>query len=240
MQNALSRYNEAADALNMPQLTWEEVVDYTFLAEFDILRDTRAEVRSRPWTRPTYRLAMDKFFKIQRAREEIPRLNMEIRRLITWIRDENRVLRAEEESLRNTNGKTEEQIEKDLSLAVQVKLYRERRSRFDATHIRRFKTLSKLTGFTGTLKPGKALEQLKNSQNPVLSEDDPMDEKDEEDDGSEGRDSDDKWETARDDGSEGRDSDDEGETAQDEAVSGMIYQVSMMGIDGPTQVRQMD
>ncbi|KAJ7315101.1 hypothetical protein DFH08DRAFT_926900 [Mycena albidolilacea] len=91
-------------------LTWEQVVEYTFLADFDILRDTRAEVQSRPWTRPGYWLAMDTYFKIERAKEEITWLNIEIRRLVTWIRDEGRFLQ----------GKTEEQAEADLLLAVQM------------------------------------------------------------------------------------------------------------------------
>jgi hypothetical protein len=77
---AIDRYNEAAGALNppMPSITWEQVVEYVFLADFDILRDTRAEVQSKPWTRPAYRLAMDHYFKILRAREEIKCLNVEI------------------------------------------------------------------------------------------------------------------------------------------------------------------
>jgi hypothetical protein len=49
---------------------------------------------------------------------EIQRLNIEIRRLITWIRDEDRLLRGQEASLRSTDGKTPEQIESDLLLAV--------------------------------------------------------------------------------------------------------------------------
>ncbi|KAJ6489337.1 hypothetical protein C8R47DRAFT_955330, partial [Mycena vitilis] len=38
---ALARYNDAAVALDPPQrvLSWNNVVEYTFLADFDILRD---------------------------------------------------------------------------------------------------------------------------------------------------------------------------------------------------------
>ncbi|KAJ7742756.1 hypothetical protein B0H14DRAFT_2407117 [Mycena olivaceomarginata] len=63
---AIDRYNEAAGALNppMPSITWEQVVEYVFLVDFDILRDMCAEVQSKPWTRPAYRLAMDRYFKI--------------------------------------------------------------------------------------------------------------------------------------------------------------------------------
>ncbi|KAJ7883029.1 hypothetical protein B0H14DRAFT_2166997, partial [Mycena olivaceomarginata] len=59
-------YNVAAIALDplVASLTWEQVFEYIFLADFDILHDTRAEVQSRPWTRPAYRLAVDTYFKI--------------------------------------------------------------------------------------------------------------------------------------------------------------------------------
>ncbi|KAJ7819079.1 hypothetical protein B0H14DRAFT_3089447 [Mycena olivaceomarginata] len=84
----LTKMNQSETAL-----TWEEVVEYAFLTDFDILRDTRAEVQSRPWTRLAYCLAMDRDFKTLRAREEIKRLDIEIRRVVTWIWDENRFLR---------------------------------------------------------------------------------------------------------------------------------------------------
>jgi hypothetical protein len=69
----------------MPQLTWEEVVEYAFLADFDILCDTRGEVRSQPWTRPAYRIAMDRYLKTLHACEEIKHLDIEIQRVVTWI-----------------------------------------------------------------------------------------------------------------------------------------------------------
>ncbi|KAJ7778568.1 hypothetical protein B0H14DRAFT_3095839 [Mycena olivaceomarginata] len=122
VQNAIDRYNAAAIALDPPMasLTWEQVVEYTFLADFDILRDTRAEVQSRPWTRPAYRLAMDTYFKIKRAQEEIIHLNIEICRMMTWMRDEGHFLQGQELSLCSTEGKTPEQAEEDLLLAEQL------------------------------------------------------------------------------------------------------------------------
>ncbi|KAJ7708496.1 hypothetical protein B0H14DRAFT_3082218 [Mycena olivaceomarginata] len=143
VRNAIDRYNSAASLLDPPmrQLTWEQVVEYAFLADFDILRDTRAEIQSRPWTRPAYRLAMDRYFKILRAREEIRRLNVEIPRVVTWIRDENRILRRKEAELNS-------------GMAVQVRLYRERRGRFDEAHMRRFWALARTPGFTGSVMPG--------------------------------------------------------------------------------------
>ena len=40
---------------------------YTFLADFDLLRDTRQDIRSRPWATPAGRLALDNYFKVLRV-----------------------------------------------------------------------------------------------------------------------------------------------------------------------------
>jgi hypothetical protein len=211
VRNVIDRYNAAAIVMEPPmaQLTWEQVVEYTFLADFDILRDTCAEVQAKPWTRPSYRLTMDTYFKIQRAREEIQRLNIEIRRLITWIRDEDRLLRGQEASLRSTDGKTPEQIESDLLLAVQLKLHRLTRGRFDDIHMQRFYKLAKVKGFTGNLRAGRAVENLGESG------------------GGDEMDVDDVSDGVRSD----TESEDEGVEAQDEEVSGLLYKVSMIAID---------
>ncbi|KAJ7170394.1 hypothetical protein C8R43DRAFT_1120826 [Mycena crocata] len=141
VKNAIDTYNAAAMVMSppMPELTWEQVVEYAFLADFDILRDTREEVRSRPWTQPAYRMAMDRYFKLLRAKEEIKRLN--------------------ERELKDTEGKTVEEVERGIQMAVQVKLYQERRGRFDDGHMRRFWRLAETPGFTGSLRPGVAVER---------------------------------------------------------------------------------
>jgi hypothetical protein len=48
------------------------------LAEFDLLRDTRQDIRQFPWAQPLNREAMNLSFGIKRAKEEILRLNVEI------------------------------------------------------------------------------------------------------------------------------------------------------------------
>ncbi|KAH7904826.1 hypothetical protein BJ138DRAFT_1119044 [Hygrophoropsis aurantiaca] len=85
IKTALDRYNVAAQAMSPPRrdLSWEEVVEYAFLADFDLLRDSRQNTAERPWATPTARRAMDLHFKMDRANEEIKRLNVEIRRLIS-------------------------------------------------------------------------------------------------------------------------------------------------------------
>ncbi|KAJ6470477.1 hypothetical protein C8R45DRAFT_1055093 [Mycena sanguinolenta] len=241
VKNAIERYNEAARALHppMPSLRWEQVVEYAFLADFDILRDTREEVRSRPWTRPAYRLAMDRYFKIVRAREEIKRLNVEIPRVITWIRDENRFLRKMEGNLRATEGKTEVEIDADTQMAVQIRLYRQQRGRFDTAHLKNFRELARLPGFTGSLKCGTAVERREAQRRlwDLLEEaaraegggEAAMEVDEEQDVGMEeevGVES-----AAVEDSVEKGEEEDEGDDAQEEAVSGLLYQISMLAVD---------
>ena len=96
---ALIKYNEATTNLEPPcvPLSSEEVVKYAFLADFDLLRDTQEDIRKRPWATAAARLAMDSYFKLLRAEEEIQHLNIEIPRFATYICDENHNLHSIEQ-----------------------------------------------------------------------------------------------------------------------------------------------
>ena len=50
----LERYNTATLALNPPHRTlqWKEVVEYTFLADFNLLRDAHQDISQRIWATP--------------------------------------------------------------------------------------------------------------------------------------------------------------------------------------------
>ncbi|KAJ7915783.1 hypothetical protein B0H13DRAFT_2231808 [Mycena leptocephala] len=102
IKTALDTFNKAAAALTPPrcELTWEEIVDYAFLADFDLLREGREDIRGEPWAQPAGRAAMDQHFKLLRADEEIARLNLEIPRLVTYMRDEEQFLTRQEDRLR--------------------------------------------------------------------------------------------------------------------------------------------
>jgi hypothetical protein len=115
------------------------VVEYTFLADFDLLRDTRQDIRTRPWASPAARLAMDSYFKVLRAAEEIERLNVEVPRLMTFMRDEEAYLLAKERELASTNP----------VLAHQVQIYRMQRGRFTPHHTTILNQLAALQGFSG-------------------------------------------------------------------------------------------
>ena len=150
IRTALDHYNAAAQAQIPPrsQLTWTDVVEYAFLADFDLLRDSRQDIRNRPWTRPACRLAMDKFFTIEQAHAEIKRLNLEIPRFITFMHNEDIFLRDQEDSLHVS----------DPALAHQIKLHRLDRSHFTSMHMHRFHKLAQIEGFTGSIQIGVSVE----------------------------------------------------------------------------------
>ncbi|KAJ7182983.1 hypothetical protein C8R43DRAFT_868822 [Mycena crocata] len=149
---SIDRYNDAADAMTpaKPRLTWDQIVEYAFLADFDLLREGREDIREEPWARPAGRAAMDQHFKLLRAEEEIIRLNLEIPRLVTRIADEDKFLVYHEARLRE-EGK--------VALAHQVGVHRMERARFTPVHMERFAKLAKVPGFTASLIPGRALSR---------------------------------------------------------------------------------
>ncbi|PBK84800.1 hypothetical protein ARMGADRAFT_1131654 [Armillaria gallica] len=55
------------NALNPPRetLKWDQVVEYAFLCNFDLLKHARDDKSSCPWAEPSGRAAMDCYFKIQ-------------------------------------------------------------------------------------------------------------------------------------------------------------------------------
>jgi hypothetical protein len=141
IRTALDRYNTAALALVPPRQTldWDQVVEYAFLSDFDLLRDARQDIRRKPWATPAARLAIDQAFKLERAQEEVTRLNIEIPRLATYIRDEDICLRAKEVELSTTHP----------SLAHQVGVHRMERARFNAHHLNVLGKIYHLAGYTG-------------------------------------------------------------------------------------------
>ncbi|KAG0693897.1 hypothetical protein DFH29DRAFT_1006834 [Suillus ampliporus] len=130
IRTALDRYNAAARALSppCPALSWEEV---------------------RPWATPTSRLTMNTYFKMCRAHKEIQCLNIEIRRLATYLHDESRYLIECEKQLQSLH----------LGLAHQVASHRKICARFTGHHYRRLHEISMLEGFMGSIMPGESMEQ---------------------------------------------------------------------------------
>ncbi|KAJ3964386.1 hypothetical protein EV361DRAFT_974213 [Lentinula raphanica] len=93
IRTAVATYNAAALNLDPPRPTvdWAKVSHYSFLDQFDILADTRYSVLEKPWAKPVIRELMMQVRRVSRAREEITRLNIELRRLHTSIVDEEKL-----------------------------------------------------------------------------------------------------------------------------------------------------
>ncbi|KAJ7796530.1 hypothetical protein B0H14DRAFT_2390594, partial [Mycena olivaceomarginata] len=94
VKTTLQKYNDAAAAMDPPKphLAWEKVVEYAFLAEFDLLCEGQEDICNEPWAHPARRVAMDQHFKMLHVDEEIERLNLEIPRLLTYMADEREFL----------------------------------------------------------------------------------------------------------------------------------------------------
>ncbi|KAG6877117.1 hypothetical protein C0992_010768 [Termitomyces sp. T32_za158] len=96
--------------MNMSQM------EYAFLADFDLLSDTREDVRKRPWAVPAACIMMDEYFKILCAWEEINQLNVEIQRLVTYIHDEEAYLQEREKAMAAKDTKDGERREEDVDI----------------------------------------------------------------------------------------------------------------------------
>ena len=70
-------------------LSWAQVNDMVAVADFDILRDARQDIRALAWTDPIRRRAAGLHHNIKHAHEEIFRLNVEVRRRLTQMVDDH-------------------------------------------------------------------------------------------------------------------------------------------------------
>lgn len=139
IRSALANYNEAAAKLTPPRklLVWDDVLNYTYLSEFDFLRDTRTDIRDKIWAKPAVREAMSELFKLIRAGEEIDRLHVEIKRLITYMKEEEEYIPLVARKVQAGNP----------ALAYQIQRHGNERGRFNSVHRMRLSSIRKLVGF---------------------------------------------------------------------------------------------
>ena len=149
IKTALELYNITAQALSSLRrtLTLEEVVEYTFLSNFQLLQDTHEDISHCPWASPTTRLALDTYFKMCCTQEEIIQLNIEIRCFVTYLQDEDQYLCACEEQLLTSHP----------TLTYQTRVLQNVHGRFNSSHLEHLVETARLQGFTGTLEPGKSM-----------------------------------------------------------------------------------
>ncbi|KAL0566140.1 hypothetical protein V5O48_015882, partial [Marasmius crinis-equi] len=149
IRKALDAYNTAAERMDPPRATisWNTIIEMATLAEFDLLKDTHLNIAQLPWARPENRQAMQLHFGIRRAEEEVVRLNVEIKRLVTFMLDDHadyhHAIAATELS--------------DPELAVELSRQQFHRLAIHAHIAERLVQTSQLQGFTdptGDLLPG--------------------------------------------------------------------------------------
>ncbi|KAF8240561.1 hypothetical protein L208DRAFT_1114386, partial [Tricholoma matsutake] len=88
---ALENYNNVAAQLDPPRenLTWMKLMDTTTLADFDLLRDSRQDIFQQLWAQPVHCEAVNLYFGIKHAKEEIVWLNIKIQHLVTFMIDDH-------------------------------------------------------------------------------------------------------------------------------------------------------
>ncbi|KAI0060325.1 hypothetical protein BV25DRAFT_1783310, partial [Artomyces pyxidatus] len=138
---SLDRYNALAPLQDPPRptLQYSEIANYSWLGDFELLKESRHEILEQPWSQPANREAAAKYFKIIRAREEIVRLNVEVPRLQAWIDFEDRELKEKAEALAST----------EPHLAAHIHALRARRAGVNNSHRRRLQQIYRLPGYTG-------------------------------------------------------------------------------------------
>ncbi|KAI6016971.1 hypothetical protein PISMIDRAFT_14394 [Pisolithus microcarpus 441] len=74
----LTQYNTAAKALGCQTLKFDEVIEYAFLSNSDLLRDMQQDILTQLWASPAAQPAINTYFKLCQAEEEVICLNVEI------------------------------------------------------------------------------------------------------------------------------------------------------------------
>ncbi|KAF8344863.1 hypothetical protein F5887DRAFT_1061987 [Amanita rubescens] len=144
VRKAISRYNEQAALLGglTPTVTWQEISKYTFVA--------RSDIRQEKWVQKANHDAGIKYFKLCRAREEIQRLNVEVRRLLTWIHDEGEHMERVIKQLSDSEPLLADALRKKWVL----------RSSVNMIHLQRLKNLQNEDYYTGSRDSGEANDEL--------------------------------------------------------------------------------
>jgi hypothetical protein len=122
---------------------YSEVVEYCNFSEFEILKHSDHNLLSKPWANLTNRQAAKKYFKIERAKEEIRRCNVEVARLQAWVdredADLSRVVTAHEDS--------------NAAFAAHLKTVQLQRHHLNDSLRTRLKQIYSLPGYCGRLPP---------------------------------------------------------------------------------------
>ncbi|KAF8331052.1 uncharacterized protein EI90DRAFT_2857953, partial [Cantharellus anzutake] len=89
LHTTLEKYNTLAASMNPPKLrlTWEDVTSLDFISDIVILHGC-GDICDKPWAQLLFRNAMQAWFKLQQAHEEIEIIAIEATRIWTSINEE--------------------------------------------------------------------------------------------------------------------------------------------------------
>lgn len=142
----LNKYNEIAPLLKRPKLSWNDLTLLVSTSGFDLLRDPSGNVNHYKWAQPARRAAVTLYLKVKRAEEEIVRLNVESRRLWTFMADEH----TDFVKAIDLASSTEPEFAHTLRQRANY------RSLIHQDIVRRMKQMKALPGFSGCLELGQA------------------------------------------------------------------------------------
>ncbi|KAF8591239.1 hypothetical protein K439DRAFT_1611253 [Ramaria rubella] len=146
IHTAVRNYNSVAATLKPPraQLDVQTVLDYVYLAQFDLLRESRHLLPELPWAQPAEREATTAYFKLARLREEVEHVNIEVTRLRMYMDDEEEYLLRHVERLQVSDPEIGHEILQHLQWLMDV----------NHIHRQRIHRLVNLSGFTGPRSSG--------------------------------------------------------------------------------------
>jgi hypothetical protein len=140
---SLEWYNKLAPLQTppCPVLEYAKVASYGWLGDFALLKISRHDILTKPWTVPANRDISRKHFKVLRAQEEMYRLNIEVRQLQAWIDEE-------EDHIRHC---AEEKDEVDPHLSAELCLRYAEQSRINGVHRACLQSIYCLQGYSGII-----------------------------------------------------------------------------------------
>ncbi|TEB36285.1 hypothetical protein FA13DRAFT_1903597 [Coprinellus micaceus] len=149
IRRAIEKYNSTIRAMGREDtLDWERAAKYSFIEEFDLLKEGQANLADKRWKEPAIREMMKKHQQIKRAREEIERLNVEIQQVYSSTKGEEATL---------------EKVLDDLAVSKNplrcvVEDYTQHRVRVNAVIRARLHKIVALPGYTGDAEPTGGLD----------------------------------------------------------------------------------
>ncbi|KAF9440041.1 hypothetical protein P691DRAFT_688882 [Macrolepiota fuliginosa MF-IS2] len=142
--NTLKKYNTAANAM-IPRghtLSWNEVIKYVFLSNFDLLRDCQQDLNVDTYI--PYLVYIPIGMNYKKELSSCLRCWVYVPIVVTHLHAKETFLLAKESEVAKT----------DPDLACQIKQYQSVHTQFNNVHMQCFKKLATLPRFSGSILPG--------------------------------------------------------------------------------------